>query len=98
MDALDKLDIADAMKGKGLWTYTPVCRQDIKIGIAVANEAGFTPVPYNMTSDCGETYKEQTDYCAALNAERGQDVRASLDIVASSMGKGKINQTEKKVG
>ena len=92
MDMLDKQDIEEAMRDKGLWTYTPVCRPDIKIGIAVANEAGFTPVPYNMTRDCGETYKEISAYCDALNLERGQDKRASLDIVCSSMRKGKVKK------
>lgn len=84
MDTIDKGDIAEAFKGK-LWTYTPVCRKDCKIGVAVANEKGFTPVPWRMTNDCGESYNEQKDYCNKLNAERGQSEEESLNIVASSM-------------
>lgn len=84
MDAIDKSDIEESFKGK-LWTYTPACRAECKIGVAVANEPGFTPIPHNMTRDCGDRYNEQKAYCDALNTERGQTKKESLEIVSSSI-------------
>lgn len=94
MDAINKQDIVEAFRSK-LWTYTPALRKDCKIGVSVANEAGFTPVPYHMTNDCGDTYSAQRVYCDKLNSERGHSVGESLNIVASSIAQGKTNKTAK---
>jgi hypothetical protein len=91
MDALHKSDIETEFAGK-LWTYTPAIHNGRQgLGIAVANEAGYTPVPHNMTCEIVVgRYDEATKLADELNAERGQTKRASLEIVASSMAAGKV--------
>lgn len=90
MDLLDKSDIEEAFKGK-LWTYVAIATStDHKIGVAVANEQGYSPVPYNMTRDCGDRYDERRAYCITLNQERDQDEVASMNIICSTMRKGRF--------
>lgn len=85
MDAIDKYDIEQAFRGK-LWCYVAVINRNHALGIAVANERGYSPVPYHMTSNaCTDDYTSRKELANKLNAERGQSESEALNIIASSI-------------
>lgn len=96
MDQLSLSDIECAFKGK-LWAFIPVLAKSHKIGVAVANEAGYSPVPCIMTMDCSENWTDTQKYCDQLNARRGQTKEVSLDIIASSIAQGKTCKAAKEI-
>ena len=88
MDAITKIDVADAFRGK-LWAYTAIVDKDgYGLGIAVANEAGYSPVPKFFTQL--KSYKDAVAMADSLNTERGLDKRTSIEITCSSMAAGKV--------
>lgn len=88
MDAILKQDIEESFRGK-LWTYTPAIHQNgIGLGVAVANEPGYTPVPLSKYS--ADRWDDAQKKADELNAERGQDRGAITNIIASSMAQGKV--------
>lgn len=85
MDILDKQDVEEAFRGK-LWTYVAVINRNHALGIAVANERGYSPVPYHFTSKhCGDDYTSRKELAKKLNLERGQSENEALNIIASSI-------------
>jgi len=79
-------DIAEAFTGK-LWCYVCVMGGDnAALGVAEANSNGYTPIPVfhytNSDWKAGEAEAER------LNAERGIDQNAALDIIITTMRKG----------
>lgn len=85
MDTFLKHDIAEAFNGR-LYAYTPVLENGlIKLGIAEANIAGYTPVPmYFKTWDEAETEAD------SLNKELNLDADTVIEIIASSMAVGPV--------
>lgn len=83
-----ELEIEAKFAGK-LWAYTAVIgkHEPARLGIAVANEPGYVPIPEYWANG---SYDEMSDHADALNAERGQSLDESLRIVAASMAAGKV--------
>lgn len=77
-------DCADAFGGK-LWTFVAI--SDGTLGVAVANEKGYSPVPaFHYKVD---RYDEAEAEADRLNeAMHGQTHRASSDIVLTTMSFG----------
>jgi hypothetical protein len=53
------------------------------LGIAVANERGYTPIPAGLA--CFETYEAASDNADAMNRHLGLSDDDAFEIVASSM-------------
>lgn len=78
-----ELGIDEMFRGK-LWAYTPVIdEKGIGLGIAVANEAGYNPIPLQWCN--GEKYDEVREHADELNAERGLSSDCSMRVVMSTM-------------
>lgn len=85
-----KFDIETAMQGK-LWAYTPVINKDgTGLGIAVANEAGYSPI--SLWHYSAKTWKEAYEKARELNVEQGKTEDECLNIIASSMAEGSISR------
>ena len=83
LDQFLKMDIEEAFKSK-MWVYVPVVnKHGSALGIAVAKEYGYSPVPKFIASD----YDEAQDLADRLNTERGFTPEQSLIIQALSMRK-----------
>lgn len=83
-----ELEIAAKFAGKS-WAYAAVLDKNYgaALGIAVANEAGYSPVPAFF---CNGTYAEMSKEADRLNAERGLGKEESVRIVCSSMAAGRV--------
>lgn len=70
-----------------VWAFVPVFSQhsskDIGLGIAVANEPGYNPIP--LTWCHGDDYDEMQNHARELNAEAGLSVDAEARIICSTM-------------
>jgi hypothetical protein len=68
------------------WAYAAVTGRvyDWRLGIAAANEQGYSPVPEHWCNAAG--YDLLHDYVDELNRGRGLDVDEATRIVASTMG------------
>lgn len=94
--AIAEMEIEDKWAGK-LWAYTPTVlgRESAAgdncfgLGIAVANESGYTPLPIYWANF--ETYDAAADDADRLNKERGLDDEEAIRIICSSMAAGKVN-------
>ena len=74
-------DIDQAFAGK-VWAYVPVVtKHGSGLGVAVANEKGYCPVPWAHS----ERYDEIEAYSIELNASRGLSELQALDIIGSTM-------------
>jgi hypothetical protein len=84
-------DIREAVKGK-LWCFYPVIREGgYGLGVSIANEAGYMPVPFYFFES--DTYMLAEAEANRLNKEvLDMDEDAALDIVASSMAQGRVNE------
>lgn len=83
------IDINDAFRA-ACYAFVPVVSEHggFRLGIAVANEAGYSPVSefhYHVDS-----YDEASDESDRLNRNMGYDVEAAMKIVSSSMAKGRL--------
>jgi hypothetical protein len=91
-----ELELEALFAGK-LWAFTPVMGDyGWQLGIAVSNEAGYSPVPGFFCH--ADTYDEMADHADDLNRERGQEPREAASIVASSMAQGKLNRDPEPAG
>lgn len=78
-----ELGIEEMFKGK-LWAYAAVVNeQGIGLGIAVANEAGYNPVPMYWCH--ADTWNEMREHAKALNRERGMSDEEADKIIITSM-------------
>ncbi len=78
-----QVDIVRKFAGK-LWAYAPVIQPNgMGLGVAVANEPGYYPVPlYHFNVD---NYDEAVAEADRLNEQNGKTHDAAIDIVTSSM-------------
>lgn len=96
MKKLTRLDIAELeletlFAGK-VWVFTPVLpRMNTTwgLGIAVANEHDYSPVPLSRAN--ADTLNEMEAHADELNAQMGIDRDTALRIVAST-GRFKLNE------
>ena len=66
------------------WAYTTiVAKHGIGLGIAVANERGYCPVPFAFCN--AKTWNEMENHADELNLERGVNADEAMRTVASSM-------------
>jgi F420-0:gamma-glutamyl ligase-like protein len=72
------------------YAFTPVVVEGccIGLGVAVANEPGYYPVPIGWCH--ADTWQEMEKHAKELNREMGLDARTACIIVATSMGAGKV--------
>jgi len=85
--AIAELEIEAKFAGK-LWAYVPrMAEYDCGLGIAIANEPGYCPIPQFWASG---SYVEMDAEADRLNLARGQSVEESLRIVVSSIAAGKV--------
>ena len=74
----------DAVKGKIAALTAVVQPNGIGLGIAIANEQGYIPIPLYWCR--GEDYEQMQEHAKALNAELfGLDAKEAAKIVCSSM-------------
>lgn len=92
MKKLSNLGIAEleleALFAGKLWAYVAVIPPKgpgAALGIAVANEAGYHPIPLNWC--WGDNYLDMEKHADELNNERGMSVHEAASIIASSMSK-----------
>lgn len=78
-----ELGIAELFAGK-CYAYVPVIAGScIGLGIAVANEPGYSPIPTFWA--WASTWAEMDAHADELNCELGLNDEAAMRIVASSM-------------
>ena len=82
----------DALFAGKLWCFTTVLRGSfVGLGISVANEAGYTPVPLNRCH--GDDYHGMSAHADDLNQRwLGLDKEAALRVICSSMAQGKVSK------
>ncbi len=71
--------------GKGkVWAFVPVLgeRHEAALGIAVANEPGYHPLPEFWAHG---SYDEMSEHADELNAAEGKSVEESMRIICSTM-------------
>lgn len=86
-------DVATVFAGK-LWAYTPVAlQQGWGLGVAVANEAGYSPISAFHYAD--PSYDAAYIESVRLNTARRMTEDAALDIVASSMAAGRVSAAQR---
>lgn len=69
-----------------VWAFTAVIRDlAYGLGIAVANEPGFNPIP--LTWCHGDNWLEMDEHASELNRANGVSEEQELRIVLSTMGK-----------
>lgn len=72
----------DIVKGK-VWAFTPGNHEGaVQLGVAIANERGFHPIP--LTWCHAETYDEMWRHCDKLNEAEGLTKNVAMRIIASS--------------
>lgn len=81
-------NLDEVVKGK-VWAFVAVpttVRGDpqFQLGIAIANEAGYNPVPSYWSY--ADTFEEMSDHADQLNLAEGKDLKQACTIVASTMG------------
>jgi hypothetical protein len=79
-------DIREAFRGK-LWCFVPVTGTHcpIALGVAVANEAGYSPLPETFCN--ADTWNDMEAYADELNTQMGISDEESIKIVGSTMFK-----------
>lgn len=83
----------DALIAGKLWAFVPVvCKHGIGLGVAIANEPGYLPVPFSWAN--ADTWDEMQAHADELNTAEGKEPRNAELIVASSMAAGKIKETK----
>lgn len=85
-----KLDVAEKFAGK-LYCFVNVCSEHGEggaLGVAVANESGYWPIPVFFANG---TYSEMEEHADELNLELGYKPRFALDIIMSSMAAGSVS-------
>lgn len=87
-EAIFEMDIEEKFAGK-LWAYVPVIgdKFEARLGIAVANEAGYCPVPEFWANG---SYSEMSAEADRLNEARGMAKDEAFNIIISSMASGKV--------
>lgn len=88
---LDRAELElDAKWAGSLWAFTVVLKGSfVGLGIATANEAGYTPVPLQRCH--GDDYHAMVAHADELNqAWLGLDKDAALRVVCSSMAQGRV--------
>ena len=86
--AIAELEIEQKFGGKH-WAYVPVTGDyGFQLGIAVSNEAGYSPVPGFWSH--ADTYDEMADHADDLNRARGMEPDEAMRIQCSSMAAGKV--------
>ena len=83
-----ELGIEEMLKGK-LWAYvSALTEHGHGLGIAVANEPGYHPIPvfWALAEYGPDASKAMGDHADELNAERGMDHDTAFRIIASTMG------------
>lgn len=87
LDAITLMDIKEAFAGK-LFAFTAVVgRSGCCLGVAVANESGYSPVPEMRFST--PRYDDAATEAERLNKEMGLSDTTSMKIVMSTM-RGKV--------
>lgn len=81
------LDENPIIAGK-LWAFTAIVGNPCRLGVSVANEPGYLPIPQQWCH--ADNYDELTAHADELNLAEGHDPRAAMSIVASSMAAGKV--------
>ncbi len=90
--AVAELGINEMFAGK-LWAYVPVVEKfGIGLGIAVANEAGYNPIPLHWA--IAETWEEMRAHAQELNEAKGLNEEAAARVVCSSMAAGNVKKKE----
>jgi hypothetical protein len=81
-------DVEQAFKGK-MWAYIAVVhpQEGGALGVAVANEAGYSPVPAFFAHG---SYSEMVEEANRLNKARGMSIDCALRIQCSSIAAGKV--------
>lgn len=78
-----EIDLDAKMAGK-VYAFTPVVREGyIGLGIAVANESGYLPVPQFFCY--ADRWDEMSAHADELNRALGLDDRSAARVVASTM-------------
>jgi len=84
-----QIDIEAAFAPK-LWAFVAVVTSDgCALGVAVANERGYSPVP--LTRYCVSDYNDAEAEADRLNAARGMSEDMVMRITMSSIALGMIN-------
>jgi hypothetical protein len=76
-------EVQEAFKGKLFAFVAVVTKFGIGLGVAVANEKGYSPVPFTWAHS--DTYEEMAKHAEDLNKRLGLDIRTETKIVCSSM-------------
>lgn len=86
--AIAELGIELQFAGR-LWAYVAVVGENepARLGIAVANQPGYTPVPEHWANG---HYLEMVAEADRLNIARGLTLDSAMRIEASSMAAGKV--------
>lgn len=79
----------DAIAGK-MWAYIAIVGNPYTLGVAVANESGYIPIPTHWCN--GDDYAEMDAYADELNARENIDRDLATRIIASGMAKGKVTK------
>jgi adenine/guanine phosphoribosyltransferase-like PRPP-binding protein len=79
----------EVVSGK-LWAFVAVVdSRGISLGVAVANEPGYMPVPRSFCH--GDTYDAMHAHAMELNRDEGLTEEAAMRIICSSMAAGRLN-------
>lgn len=80
----------DALWAGKTWAFTVRMQGSfVGLGIATANEAGYSPIPMNACH--GDSYMEMADHADMLNKEwLGLDANTAARIICSSMAAGTL--------
>ena len=84
LDPFHFQDINDAFEGK-LYAFIPVIKDGYGLGVAVANEYGYTPVAKFFYT--AESMKQAQKDAMALNEAIGRSKESAFDIMFSSMAR-----------
>jgi len=82
-EARFECNLDEIVKGK-LWAFTPGNHVGgvVRLGIAIANEAGYNPIPLHWCN--AETYDEMWAHCDELNEAEGHTKGAAMRIISST--------------
>lgn len=92
LTAEGRFELADffaTLQGK-VWAFVPVIGKDFpaQLGIAVANESGYYPIPEHWTH--ADSWDEMNHHADELNRAEGLSDDAAARIVCSTMGGRKV--------
>jgi hypothetical protein len=102
MSEASKTDITTGLKRLSVWNFTEIketCRGRVvalvpvmeadrwKLGVAVANEPGYSPLPLSWCNIAmgPDAYDRISDYADIMNRRLGLTGRQAMQIVASTM-------------